>query len=255
MSVPGHSELQGLTAFVTGGASGIGAAVASRLSALGAKVAIADISAPSPGNSDILSLRCDVTSDSAVQATLRLAHEQLGGVDILINNVGMGAQGTIESNSDREWHRVWDVNVLGIVRVTRAALPYLRQSEHASIVNTCSVAALVGLPERALYSASKGAVYSLTLAMAADHLSEGIRVNCVSPGTADTPWIGRLLERSEDPQAALAALTARQPLGRLISADEVAAAVVALASPSASSITGTNLTVDGGLQTLRVTRP
>src|SRR6185436_16777818 len=112
-----------------------------------------------------------------------------------------GAAGTVADNSDDEWHRVFDINVVGMVRVSRAALPFLRASERAAIVNTCSVAATAGLPQRALYSATKGAVMSLTLAMAADHVREGIRVNCVAPGTADTPWIGRLLDAAEDPEA------------------------------------------------------
>ena len=136
----------------------------------------------------------------------------------MINNAGVGAAGTVADNSDEEWHRVFDINVVGMVRVSRAALPFLRQSERAAIVNTCSVAATAGLPQRALYSATKGAVMSLTLAMAADHVREGIRVNCVAPGTADTPWIGRLLDAAEDPEAERAALEARQPMGRLVSA-------------------------------------
>src|SRR5918993_5018713 len=101
-----------------------------------------------------------------------------------------------------------------MVRAARAAMPYPRQSGHAAIVKTCSIAATAGLLQRALYSASKGAVYSLTLAMAADHVREGVRVNCVNPGTADTPWVGRLLDRADDPAAERAALDARQPLGR-----------------------------------------
>jgi NAD(P)-dependent dehydrogenase (short-subunit alcohol dehydrogenase family) len=149
---------------------------------------------------------------------------------------------------------VLDVNVLGIVRVTRAALPALRESQHAAIVNTCSVAATVGLPNRALYSASKGAVLSLTLAMAADLLSEGIRVNAVNPGTVDTPWVGRLLEAAPDSDAERAALEARQPHGRLVSASEVAAAICYLADPTSGSTTGTWLTVDGGMTRLRLRR-
>jgi NAD(P)-dependent dehydrogenase (short-subunit alcohol dehydrogenase family) len=147
---------------------------------------------------------------------------------------------------------VFDVNVVGIVRTSRAALPYLRESRHAAIVNTCSVAATAGLPQRALYSATKGAVLSLTLAMAADHIREGIRVNCVNPGTADTPWIGRLLSRADDPAEERAALEARQPMGRLVTADEVAAAIAYLASPAAASVTGTSLAVDGGMAGLRL---
>ena len=120
------------------------------------------------------------------------------------------------------------------------------------MVNTCSIAATAGLPDRAVYSASKGAVLSLTLAMAADHLHEGIRVNCVNPGTADTPWVARLLDRAPDPAAERAALAARQPSGRLVTAQEVADAVLYLASPNASATTGTSLAVDGGMAGLRV---
>jgi NAD(P)-dependent dehydrogenase (short-subunit alcohol dehydrogenase family) len=142
--------------------------------------------------------------------------------------------------------------VFGIVRVTRAALPHLRRSSCAAIVNTCSIAATAGLPQRALYSATKGAVLSLTLAMAADHVGEGIRVNCVNPGTADTPWVGRLLAQASDPEAERTALAARQPMGRLVTAAEVAAAILYLASPAAGSTTGTALAVDGGMAGLRL---
>jgi 2-keto-3-deoxy-L-fuconate dehydrogenase len=141
---------------------------------------------------------------------------------------------------------------MGVVRTTRAALPALRRSPAAAIVNTASIAATAGLPQRALYSASKGAVLALTRAMAADHLHEGIRVNCVNPGTADTPWVGRLLAGADDPEAERAALEARQPHGRLVSADEVAGAVAYLAHPRSASTTGTWLAVDGGMQELRL---
>src|SRR5205085_5515108 len=146
--------------------------------------------------------------------------------------------------------RVLGINVLGMVRTTRAALPHLRESAHASIVNTCSIAATAGLPQRALYSASKGAVLSLTLAMAADHVRDGIRVNCVNPGTVDTPWVARLLGQAADPQAELAALRARQPMGRLVAAEEVAGAIAYLASPLSGATTGTVLAVDGGMHGL-----
>jgi len=177
--------------------------------------------------------------------------ERFGGIDVLVNNAGIGAQGDVTANSDDEWHRVLDVNVLGMVRATRAALPHLRRSTKAAVVNTCSIAATAGLPARALYSASKGAVLSLTLAMATDHLPDGIRVNCVCPGTADTPWVGRLLDSAADPAAERAALGARQPMGRLVTAAEVANAIAYLASPLAGSTTGTSLAVDGGMYGLR----
>ncbi len=145
-----------------------------------------------------------------------------------------------------------DINLLGLVRVTRAALAALRASDHGAIVNTSSIVATAGLPQRALYSASKGAVLSLTLAMAADLIADGIRVNAVTPGTADTPWIGRLLSAAPDPAAERAALEARQPHGRLVSPAEVAAAICYLASPLSGSTTGTVLAVDGGMQGLRL---
>ena len=146
----------------------------------------------------------------------------------------------------------YDINVVGIVRTSRAALPHLRRSGHAAIVNTCSIAATAGLPQRALYSATKGGVLALTLAMATDHVREGIRVNCVNPGTVDTPWVGRLLDAADDPEAERAGLHARQPIGRLVTADEVAAAVAYLVDPAAASVTGTSLAVDGGMQGLRL---
>ncbi|WP_217169102.1 SDR family NAD(P)-dependent oxidoreductase [Streptomyces sp. AC512_CC834] len=248
MSEP--SDLSGLRALVTGGASGIGAATAGLLAGRGADVAVLDLD-PSPVDKPLRAYAGDVSDDASVRSAVAAAAHELGGIDILVNNAGIGAIGTVEDNEDAEWHRVLDVNVLGMVRTTRAALPHLRASAHAAVVNTCSIAATAGLPQRALYSASKGAVLSLTLAMAADHLGDGIRVNCVNPGTADTPWIGRLLDRATDPAAERAALDARQPMGRLVTAGEVAAAIVYLASPAAASVTGTALAVDGGMQGLR----
>jgi NAD(P)-dependent dehydrogenase (short-subunit alcohol dehydrogenase family) len=244
--------MDGLKALVTGGASGIGRAVAELLQARGASVAVLDRAGDAPDGA--LFLAADVTDDAAVRAAVDEAAARLGGLDIVVNNAGIGAQGTVADNDDDEWRRVLDVNVLGMVRVARAALPHLRRSAHAAIVNTSSVAATAGLPNRALYSATKGAVYSLTLAMAADHVADGIRVNCVCPGTADTPWVQRLLDAAEDPEAERAALNARQPMGRLVSAAEVAEAIAYLASPAAASTTGTALGVDGGMQGLRLRR-
>ena len=241
-------DLSGLAAVVTGGGSGIGLATARLLDSQGARVAVLDVN---PGE-EFLALQADVTDDASVRLAITTAAERLGGIDILVNNAGIGAIGTVADNPDVQWHQVFDVNVVGIVRVTRAALPYLRRSANAAIVNTCSITATAGLPQRALYSATKGAVLSLTLAMAADHVHDGIRVNCVNPGTADTPWIGRLLDQADDPAAERAALQARQPIGRLVSADEVAAGIAYLASPAAASVTGTALAIDGGMAGLRI---
>ena len=245
------SDFEGLRALVTGGASGIGRATAELLAERGALVAVLDLD-PSPVGKPLLGHRADVTDDASVREAVAAAVADLGGLDVLINNAGIGAQGTVEDNPDDEWHRVYDVNVLGMVRTTRACLPRLRASAHAAIVNTCSIAATAGLPQRALYSATKGAVYSLTLAMAADHVREGIRVNCVNPGTVDTPWVGRLLDAAPDPAAERAALEARPPTGRLVSPAEVAGAIAYLASPLSGATTGTALAVDGGMQGLRL---
>ncbi|MEU9669199.1 SDR family oxidoreductase [Streptomyces bobili] len=245
------TDLSGLRAVVTGGASGIGLATTLMLVERGATVAVLDLD-PSGVPRPVLALEADVSDDTSVSAAMEAAATGLGGIDILVNNAGIGAQGTVEDNPDEQWHRVLDVNLMGVVRTTRAALPHLRRSAHASVVTTCSIAATAGLPQRALYSASKGAVLSLTLAMAADHVREGIRVNCVNPGTADTPWVTRLLNAADDPEAERAALNSRQPMGRLVTAEEVAAAIVYLASPAAASVTGTALAVDGGMQGLRL---
>ena len=245
------SEFDGYRALVTGGASGIGLATAQLLADRGARVAALDIAAADDPR--LVSVKADVTDDAGVREAVATAADRLGGLDVLVNNAGIGAQGTVADNDDAEWRHVLDVDVIGIARVTRAALPHLRQAPdgRAAIVNTCSIAATAGLPNRALYSAAKGAVLALTLAMAADHLPEGIRVNCVNPGTADTPWVGRLLDAAADPAAERAALEARQPTGRLVTAEEVAAAIAYLAGPAASATTGVALPVDGGMQGLR----
>jgi NAD(P)-dependent dehydrogenase (short-subunit alcohol dehydrogenase family) len=244
------SEFEGLVAIVTGGVSGIGAATAELLAERGARVAILDRDVA--GDSPIKAFTCDVTSSAAVDAAVGEVAGELGGVDIVVNNAGIGAVGAIDANTDQEWHQVLDVNVVGIARVTRAALPYLRRSRQAAIVNTCSVVATVGVPQRAVYAATKGAVAALTLAMAADHVHEGIRVNAVTPGTADTPWVGRLLDQAADAEAAAEALRRRQPMGRLVTAAEVAHAIAYLASPLSASTTGTLLAVDGGMSGIRV---
>jgi NAD(P)-dependent dehydrogenase (short-subunit alcohol dehydrogenase family) len=245
------NDFDGLVAVVTGGASGIGAATASLLLSRSARVAVLD--RDTEGAPDgTTAIRCDITDSDAVDAALRTVSATFGALDVLINNAGIGAVGDVAQNDDAEWAKVLDVNVISIARVTRAALPLLRRSANAAIVNTCSAVAVLGVRQRALYSASKGAVLALTLAMAADHAGDRIRVNAVAPGTTDTPWVSRLLAGAEDGQAAAEALRKRQPLGRLVSPDEVAAAIAYLASPLAASTTGTVLAVDGGMVNVRL---
>ena len=221
------TEFAGLTAVVTGAGSGIGLATAKILKERGATVYGLDLA--EGGMSGIATwVHCDLGDDASVVK----AFEGITKLDILINNAAISA--------------------VGIVRTSKSALPLLRKSKSAAIVNTCSVAATAGIPKRAVYSASKGAVLSLTLAMANDHIVDGVRVNCVNPGTADTPWVQRLLAQAADPVAERKALEARQPLGRLVSSEEVASAICYLASPLQGSTTGTSLTVDGGMQGLRI---
>ena len=245
------NDFDGLVAVVTGGASGIGAATASLLLSRGARVTVLD--RDTEGAPDgTTAIRCDITDSDAVDAAMHTVSATLGALDVLINNAGIGAVGDVAQNDDAEWAKVLDVNVISIPRVTRAALPLLRRSANAAIVNTCSAVAVLGVRQRALYSASKGAVLALTLAMAADHAGDRIRVNAVAPGTTETPWVSRLLAGAEDSRAAAEALRKRQPLGRLVSPDEVAAAIAYLASPLAASTTGTVLAVDGGMVNVRL---
>lgn len=245
------TEFEGRVAIVTGGASGIGATVTQKLIERGALVGVLDLDV-SFAPEGALAIATDVGLSSSVEAAVAAVVHHFGRLDIVINNAGIGAQGTVEDNADEEWARVFSINVTGMARVSRAALPHLRHSDAAAIVNICSIAATAGLPQRALYSASKGAVLALTRAMAADHLREGIRVNCVNPGTADTPWVGRLLDNASDPAAERAALNARQPHGRLVTAEEIAGATLYLASPLSGSTSGTSIAVDGGMQELRL---
>jgi len=247
-------NLAGLRTIITGGAAGIGRATAEWFATGGALVASLDKSDTDDLSPGIIALACDVADDRSVREAVAEAAERLGGIDVVVNNAGIGAAGDVSANPDDEWLRLYDVNVVGMARVSRAALPHLRRSQHPCIINMSSIVAIAGLPERAAYSATKGAVQALTMAMAADHAGEGIRVNCVNPSTVDTPWVRRLIETASDPAAMRASLENRQPTGRLIAPEEVAAAVGYLASPAASGLTGVSLPVDGGMFGLRPRR-
>lgn len=244
---------EGLKVLVTGGCSGIGRATSARFLELGAHVAVLDLSptgAPEGAVVHVVDLGDRAATGTAVDA----AAESLGGLDVVVNNAGVSAVGDVTANDDEEWARVLSVNVTAMARVTAAALPHLRRSAHAAVVNMSSIAATAGLQERVLYSATKGAVQAMTFAMATDHVREGVRVNCVNPGTVATEFVDRMVQNFPDPVAERAALDARQPTGRMVTPQEVAESVVFLASPLNSSTTGTSLAVDGGMSGLR-TRP
>ena len=193
----------------------------------------------------------DIRDSAACRSVAHQIHAEHGRIDVLCNNAGVGAVGDVVDAPEEDWSRVFSVNVFGLAFLSAAVLPFMREAGSGAIVNTCSVVADVGLAERAVYSASKSAVMGLTRSMAADEAGWGIRVNCVSPGTVDGPWVRRLIEESEDPTATLARLEARQPLGRLVGPDEVAAAVMYLAAPTTYT-TGQELILDGGIAGVRL---
>lgn len=236
---------------VTGGNAGIGQAVSQAFLQAGARVAVLDrdLSKVPDGADRYLA---DVTSDAHVQEAIGAIGTRWGRIDILVNNAGVSCPATVEEGPLEDWHRIFDLNVLGYVRAARAALPYLRQAAGASIVNMSSCTAGMGLRRRVLYAATKGAIESMTRAMQADLLHEGIRVNAVSPGTVDTPFIARQIEQAPDPAAQRQVYNDRQPTGFMVAPAEVAQAVLYLAHPEACSTVGTVLTVDGGMAALRL---
>jgi NAD(P)-dependent dehydrogenase (short-subunit alcohol dehydrogenase family) len=236
----------GRTAVVTGAASGIGAEMVRMLLEEGAVVIAADLD-PSGVPDGAIGTKCDVSQPDDVQAMIELAVERTGRIDALFNNAGIGSTADPVSCTLEDWERVFAVNVTGVFLGTKYALPHMLAAGSGSIVNTSSVAGLVGLPNRTSYCASKGAVTALTKQVAVQYAGTGVRCNCVCPGTVDSPWVGRLMEESGDAEAARVALTARQPMGRLGQPIEIAKAALYLASDDAAFVTGTALVIDGGL--------
>lgn len=239
-------RFDGRVAIVTGAASGIGAAITRRLLAEGGHVVAGDLDADRVPDG-ATGVTVDVTDPESVQELVDRCVAAHGRIDILCNNAGVGGVTDVVHCSIDEWDRIFAVNARGVFLGMRAALPHMIAAGHGVIVNIASVAASVGLADRAAYSASKGAVVALTRQAAVQYADRGIRCNSVSPGTVDSPWVGRLLDAADDPTAARAALVARQPLGRLGTPDEVADVVTYLAADAASFVTGADWLIDGGI--------
>lgn len=240
----------GAIALVTGANSGIGQAVAEGLAAAGFKVGALDRASHAIPES-CEPLEVDLQDAAAVFETIRGFGERHGRIDLLVNNAGVSFVGTIEDGDEEDWKRVFDINVFGQMRTLRAALPFLRQSEAASIILMSSCSALNGIPDRALYSASKGAIQGLGHALAADLVAENIRVNCISPGTVDTPFMQELIRKADEPESKRREYGNRQPTGTMIDPAEIARAVLYLADPRNRSVTGTTLEIDGGMRSIR----
>ena len=239
-------RFEGVSVVVTGAASGIGFEMARQFLAEGAQVMAADLTTDGlpPGCNGFAA---DVSSPRHVEALVGSAINTMGAIDVLCNNAGIGSTVDVLECSVDEWDRVFAVNVRGVFLGIKYTLPSMLEKGSGVIINTASVAGLIGLRDRAAYCASKGAVISLTKQVAVQYASKGIRCNCICPGTIDSPWVGRLLDQAADPAEARAALVARQPLGRLGDPAEVAAAALYLASPEATFCTGTALVIDGGI--------
>ena len=251
----GSSPLAGRTAVVTGGGSGIGAATALVLAERGARIGIMDTAidhartvagAIRAAGGEAVAVRGDVSDEDDVDHAFREIVDAFGALDVLFNNAGIGLVGSVGSTSRADWDRVLAVNLTGVFLCSRAAIPFMLQSAHASIINNCSVSGLSGDVERAAYNASKGAVLQLTRQMALDY-ARRIRVNSVSPGAVDTPLQRRMLADPEVAERHREYLDLYVPMQREASAREVGLGVAFLASDDASYITGTNILVDGGL--------
>lgn len=241
-------RLQGKTALVTGAGSGIGQAMTRTFVEEGARVFAVDVNEIEGASSEsIATWRADVRSSADVQAMTAACLERFGRIDILCNNAGTGSTQTVVDTPEDLWENVFAVNVRGVFLGCKYVIPHMIEAGGGVIINTASVAGMVGLRNRAAYCASKGAVIALTRAVALDHVGQKIRCNCICPGTVDSPWVGRLLQGADDPEAERAALTARQPMGRMGTPEEVARAALYLASDDADFITGSSLVIDGGL--------
>ncbi len=250
-------RLQGKVALITGAASGIGLATAELFCHEGAAVALVDNQArPAEEAADKLrgaghraiAVTADVTRSDQVRAAVERTAREFGRLDVLFANAGIGYTGELVATTDEDWDQVMGVNAKGVFLCCREAVRQMlaQQPPGGSVVITGSISGLVGIPGQAPYAPSKGALVEMTRQLAVDYARRGVRVNCVCPGTVDTPVLRRAMTMSPDPQGFLDMLIAGHPMGRIGSGEEIAAAVAFLASDEASFITGAILPVDGG---------
>lgn len=247
-------RLRGKSAIITGSGSGIGEASAKLFAAEGACVAVVDsdqqaanrVAGEIGGNA--VSVPADVTSPADMEKMTKIAIEHFGRIDILFNNAGVSCVGTLHETPETEWDRVMNVNAKGIYLACKYVLPIMISQNSGSIINMASGAAVMGLAQRAAYSASKGAVDALTRAMQVDYCKYGIRVNALLPGTIYTPFVEGYLRRhySDNVEKATENLKKRQLSGTLGTPDDVAYAALYLASDEAKFVYGSGLVVDGG---------
>jgi 2-keto-3-deoxy-L-fuconate dehydrogenase len=236
---------------VTGAASGIGAACVERFRAEGARVASIDVATPSAAYADVFSIHCDVSLADDVKQCAASIRESIGSPDIVVNAAAVSVfQDTVGTNEE-QFHRVFDVNVLGVINVCRALAPAMKEERFGSIVNISSITGILGAPGLSAYSASKGAIITLTRTLALELAESNVRVNCVCPASVDTPMLRAGFERSGDPARARELNIRRHPLGRLGTPEDIASLVLFLASDEASWITGGTYVIDGGASIAR----
>ena len=245
-------RLKDKVCLITGGGSGIGRATCLLFAREGARVAVADKSFPAAeavageAGAGAFAIEVDVAVSASVQAMIRTTVERWGRLDVLINNAGYGIPGSVVETSEDDWDKLMAVNVNGVFYGCKYAIPVMKKQGGGVIVSTASTVSSIGIRNRAAYCASKGAVAALTRAMALDHVADNIRVNCVAPGTIDSPYLERIFRKSDRPDELRRELNARQAMNRMGKPEEIASAFLFLACDDSSFCTGSMLTVDGG---------
>jgi meso-butanediol dehydrogenase/(S,S)-butanediol dehydrogenase/diacetyl reductase len=249
-------RLAGKIAIITGASAGIGRASVLLFAREGAKIAAVDLDdvgiktlgqEVTASGGEALAVRADVSKADEVQRVVHAVIERFGRVDILFNNVGIVLHGKLHTISEAEWDRTMTTNVKSMYLLSREVIPVFLRQGGGVILNTSSATALRSVPDRVAYSTSKGAVLALTRSMAVDYVRDHIRVNCLCPGTVDTPSFRQRMAAFPDPEEALRQFVARQPMGRLGTADEVAQAALYLVSDEAQFVTGAAFSIDGGM--------